>query len=79
MNPCEGTMGATALANLVAESMSDDELKLLVLSVVQFKVTLENILLTRAVNRRQQEECLKGKPSSDPVITRRITPGTSRL
>ncbi len=46
-------MGITALANLIAETMSDDELELFLISVDQFKSTIENILLTRAVIKRK--------------------------
>ena len=55
MNPCGGTMGVTALANLIAETMSDEELELFLISVDQFKTTIENILLTRAVIKRKAD------------------------
>lgn len=55
MNPCGGTMGVTALANLIAETMSDEELELFLISVDQFKTTIENILLTRAVTKRKAD------------------------
>ncbi|MBP1758093.1 MAG: hypothetical protein H6Q61_342 [Firmicutes bacterium] len=77
MNPCGGTIGVTALANLIAETMSDEELELFLLSVVQFKVTIENILLTRAVIKRKGE-VLEAEPTSAPGVTSRATPNTGR-
>ena len=40
MDPCGGTMGVTALANLIAEGLTEEELKLLLLCVAQFKITI---------------------------------------
>lgn len=80
MNPCGGTLGVTALANLIAEGLTDEELELLLLSATQFKITIENILLARAVIKRRGN--LLGPdvpaPSPGPEVPGRGTQRTRR-
>lgn len=55
MDPCELTLGATALANAVAARLDSDELDTLVVFLCQFKDTLTSIIVQRAINRRFDE------------------------
>ena len=67
MDPCGGTMGVTALANLIAEGLTEEELKLLLLCVAQFKITIENILIARAVIKRQETLSGSDKKAACPT------------
>lgn len=49
MNPCELTTSITAIANVVADKLNDDELAVLAAILVQLGDTLATIATQRAI------------------------------
>lgn len=49
MSPCEITASVTAVANMIAAKLSDDELTALVPILIQLGYTLETILAQREI------------------------------
>ena len=55
MNPCELTASITALANLLACRLSDDELNLLAVALTQLAHTLITLSTNRSLLSNQQK------------------------
>ncbi len=55
MNPCELTASITAVANAIACKLSDDELSLLSVVMVQLGDTLATIASQRAICEKTKE------------------------
>lgn len=54
MNPCELTTGVTALANVLANSLTDDELELVAALFMQLGDTLATIAVQRSICSRSK-------------------------
>ena len=55
MNACELTAGITALANMIAGRLSDDELALLAVALTQLGDTLGTIATQRSICNNAQQ------------------------